>query len=52
MHFYNWDVLETHYKLLLDGQQSPVHEPQFDPDPSRYAPWDYCAGFVDGRRGR
>ena len=21
MHFYNWDVLETHYKLLLDGQQ-------------------------------
>ena len=52
MHFYNWDVLETHYKLLLDGQQSPVHEPQFDPDPSRYAPWDYCAGFIDGRRGR
>ena len=52
MHYYNWDVLEAHYHLLLAGEQSPVHEPEFSPDPSRYAPWDYCAGFVDGRRGR
>ena len=51
-HFYNWEVLENHYLMLLSGQASPVHEPQFDPDPSRYAPWDYCAGFVDGLRSR
>ncbi|ALA66757.1 DUF5319 domain-containing protein [Corynebacterium lactis] len=51
-HFYNWDVLETHYLMLLAGQESPVHEPQFDPDVRRYAPWEYCAGFVDGRRSR
>lgn len=48
-HYYNWDVLETHYLTLLSGQESPVHEPQFTPEVNRYAPWEYCAGFLDGR---
>ncbi len=52
MHYYNWDVLESHYADLLDGVPSPVHEPQFDPNPLHYAPWEYCAGYVDGKRNR
>lgn len=52
MHYYNWDVLESHYLMLLSGQESPVHEPEFEPDIRRYAPWDYCLGFVDGRRAQ
>ncbi|MDO4610453.1 DUF5319 family protein [Corynebacterium sp.] len=50
MHFYPWSVLEDHYTSLLAGVPSPVHEPALDPEVERYAPWDYCAGFVDGRR--
>ncbi|MEJ5919132.1 MULTISPECIES: DUF5319 domain-containing protein [unclassified Corynebacterium] len=52
MHYYTWDALEGHYLMLLAGQASPVHEPEFNPDPNKYAPWEYCAGFVDGRRSR
>lgn len=49
-HYYGWDVMETHFLTLLAGHNSPVHEPEFAPDITRYAPWEYCAGFVDGRR--
>lgn len=51
-HFYAWDVLEAHYLTLLSDRPSPVHEPEFAPDEDRYAPWDYCAGYVDGWLGR
>ncbi|MBV7294729.1 DUF5319 domain-containing protein [Corynebacterium sp. TAE3-ERU12] len=52
MHFYTWEMLENHYLLLLAGKQSPVHEPEFDPDVTRYAPWDYCLGYTDARMRR
>ena len=38
-HYYGWDVMETHFLTLLAGHNSPVHEPEFAPDITRYAPW-------------
>lgn len=53
MHFYTWDVLEGHYLTLLQGKESPVHEPEYAPDVERYVPWEYCAGYTDAKmRGR
>lgn len=61
MHYYPWDVLEAHYRSLLNDELSAVHEPAFDPNVDAYAPWEYCVGFIEGmeyqrsivfRRGR
>lgn len=47
-HFFGWDLLRANLRHLLDAGSPRVHEPAFDPDPSRYVSWDYARGFADG----
>jgi hypothetical protein len=49
-HYYPWDMLRENLTLLLDTGETPVHEPAFAPEPSRYVPWDYARGYVDALR--
>lgn len=49
-HYYDWDIMLANMRAVLDGVITPVHEPSARPDPSRYAPWDYCLGYLDGIR--
>jgi hypothetical protein len=47
-HYLAWDLLAGNLRELLDGGESPVHEPAFNPDPDDYVSWDYARGFLDG----
>lgn len=47
-HYHDWDLLRANLQQLLDNGQSRPHEPAYDPDPARYASWEYCRGFADG----
>ncbi len=47
-HYLTWDLLSGNLKEMLEGGDSPVHEPAFDPDPNEYVSWDYARGFLDG----
>lgn len=49
-HYYPWDMLRENLTLLLQTGEAPVHEPAFNPEPSRYVPWDYARGYVDALR--
>ena len=51
-HFFDWQLLEEHMLGLLAGKPMPPHEPVFNPEEERYLPWEYCVGFVHGRRSR
>lgn len=46
-HFYDWEIIKTNMRALLDNQLSPVHEPSMNPQEDRYVPWDYCLGYLD-----
>ena len=39
-------------RATLEGELAPVHEPGAEPDPTRYVPWDYALGYLDGLEGR
>ena len=47
-HYFGWDLLRANLRHLLDAGSPRVHEPAFDPDPTRYVSWDYARGFADG----
>ncbi len=47
-HFFEWELLRTNLRHLLDIGSTRVHEPAFAPDPADYVSWDYAQGFVDG----
>ena len=47
-HYLTWDLLAGNLEDILEGGQSPVHEPAFEPDPDEYVKWDYARGFLDG----
>lgn len=51
-HFYEWDIMAANMRATLKGELAPVHEPGAEPDPSRYVPWDYALGYLDGLEGR
>lgn len=46
-HYFNWDLLQSNLRHLLDTGEPRVHEPAFDPDPTHYESWDYARGFAD-----
>lgn len=46
-HLYPWDMLRENLEVLIETGETPVHEPAFAPEPSRYIPWDYARGYVD-----
>ena len=47
LHYYDWNILLSHYQQLLVERQSQPHEPAFNVDPSLYVSWDYCRGYCD-----
>ena len=47
-HYFEWDLLRSNLRHLLDHGVTRVHEPAFDPDPAEYVSWDYARGFADG----
>ena len=51
-HFYEWDIMAANMRATLDGELAPVHEPGAQPDPTRYVPWDYALGYMDGLDAR
>lgn len=47
-HFYEWEIMAANMRATLNNELAPVHEPGAQIDPSRYVPWDYAMGYVDG----
>jgi hypothetical protein len=47
-HYFDWDLLRSNLRHLVDVGESRVHEPAFDPDPADYVTWEYARGYVDG----
>lgn len=47
-HYVAWDLLQSNLRQLLEGGQSRVHEPAYDPDPANYVTWEYARGYMDG----
>ena len=47
-HFFDWALLQSNLRHLLDFGQTRIHEPAFSPDPTQYVSWDYARGFADG----
>lgn len=46
-HYFDWSLLMSNLRHLLDTGQVRVHEPAHSPDPEDYVPWDYARGYVD-----
>ncbi|APT93786.1 hypothetical protein CPHO_10110 [Corynebacterium phocae] len=51
-HFYEWEILGNNMRAALNNELAPVHEPGAHPDPTRYVPWDYALGYLDGMESR
>lgn len=49
-HYYGWDILEANLNSLIETGETPVHEPAYQPEASRYIGWDYARGYVDALR--
>ena len=47
-HYFDWALLRSNLRHLLESGRPRVHEPAFDPDPERYVTWDYARGYSDG----
>jgi len=47
-HYFDWALLKSNLRHLLDSGRPRVHEPAFNPDPERYVSWDYARGYTDG----
>ncbi|HEY8532486.1 MAG TPA: DUF5319 domain-containing protein [Micromonospora sp.] len=47
-HYFDWDLLRSNLRHLLNSGRPRVHEPAFDPDPAHYVTWDYARGYADG----
>jgi hypothetical protein len=47
-HYYGWYLLKANLRHLLEAGQARVHEPAYDPDPSRYVTWEYARGYAEG----
>ena len=46
-HFYDWDIIESNIRTMLNNELVPVHEPSAQPNPNDYVTWDYCLGYAD-----
>jgi hypothetical protein len=47
-HYFEWELLRSNLRHLLDAGGTRVHEPAYDPDPADYVSWEYAQGFADG----
>jgi hypothetical protein len=50
-HYFDWDLLQSNLRSLLDNGEPRVHEPAFAPEPDSYVSWDYARGFTDAVLG-
>lgn len=47
-HYFDWDLLASNLRHLLQSGRPRVHEPAFNPDPEHYVTWEYARGYTDG----
>jgi len=47
MHYYAWEIMRSNLVNMLQHDQSHVHEPPFNPQPSEFVTWDYASGYAD-----
>jgi hypothetical protein len=47
-HYFDWALMRSNLRHLLDAGRPRVHEPAFDPDPDNYVTWEYARGYTDG----
>jgi Family of unknown function (DUF5319) len=47
-HYFDWDLLGSNLRHLLNSGRPRVHEPAYDPDPEHYVTWEYARGYADG----
>ncbi|HEX5597365.1 MAG TPA: DUF5319 domain-containing protein [Micromonosporaceae bacterium] len=47
-HYFDWDLLRSNLRHLLNSGQPRMHEPAYDPDPEHYVTWEYARGYADG----
>jgi hypothetical protein len=47
-HYFDWALMRSNLKHLLESGRPRVHEPAFDPDPEHYVSWEYARGYADG----
>lgn len=47
-HYFEWGLLRSNLRHLLESNRPRLHEPAYDPDPSQYVSWDYARGYTDG----
>jgi hypothetical protein len=47
-HYFDWDLLGSNLRHLLESGRPRVHEPAYDPDPEHYVTWEYARGYADG----
>ena len=49
-HYFDWALMRSNLRHLLESGRPRVHEPAFDPDPDHYVTWEYARGYADGVR--
>ena len=49
-HYFDWALMRSNLRHLLESGRPRVHEPAFDPDPYHYVTWEYARGYADGVR--
>jgi hypothetical protein len=47
-HYFDWALMRSNLRQLLESGRPRVHEPAFDPDPDNYVTWEYARGYYDG----
>lgn len=47
-HYFDWALLRSNLRHLLESGRPRVHEPAFNPDPDHYVSWEYARGYTDG----
>ncbi|HEX6969008.1 MAG TPA: DUF5319 domain-containing protein [Micromonosporaceae bacterium] len=47
-HYFDWDLLRSNLRHLLESGRPRVHEPAYNPDPDHYVTWEYARGYADG----
>src|SRR6266536_1958472 len=47
-HYFGWELMRSNLRHLLEAGRTRVHEPAYEPDPTRYVSWEYARGFADG----
>nr|WP_283139850.1 DUF5319 domain-containing protein [Rhizohabitans arisaemae] len=47
-HYFDWELLRSNLRQMIDDGRPQVHEPAYQPNPTDYVSWEYARGYVDG----